>query len=529
MRQRVQGADRERGPADRRGRRPDHRSASASWRASASGVGRRPAGGRGDQPDRRGRLLRAHLRALRPAARARLPRQRAPAQRHQRPHPHRRRACARRRRPSACACTSRPTTTGRPDDGPPTARTAAAPVRASPRRAGGRLHDHGPRRGRARLRRRRAAATSTRWRRCGTATSATPGPRSSTPSPAQLGELETHHCFERFSNPRAEELAERLRGPRPGARQPGVPHQRRVGGGRHGAQAQPAGPRPARRARAHRRGQPRAELPRRQRRRDGAHRPAAQPGRASARASPTSCTSTRTTSTACARCSSRHPGRVAAVFAEPVIGAGGVWPPAPGYLEGLRALCDEHGAHLVLDEVITGFGRLGSWFGGQHYGVPRRPDDLRQGRHQRLRPARRGAARAVGARAAVGRPGVRPAPRLHLLRARDRLRRRARLPRRHGAGGPARPRDGDRRAARRRPARAARRRPGRRRARRRRRLGASACPRAPTRSPSATGSSTSASSCGPIAPATLAICPPLVITDEELDEVVDALRTALTG
>jgi len=65
----------------------------------------------------------------------------------------------------------------------------------------------------------------------------------------------------------------------------------------------------------------------------------------------------------------RSPGRVAAVFAEPVIGAGGVWPPAPGYLQGLRALCDEHGAHLVLDEVICGFGRLGTWFGGQHFGV----------------------------------------------------------------------------------------------------------------------------------------------------------------
>jgi adenosylmethionine-8-amino-7-oxononanoate aminotransferase len=65
----------------------------------------------------------------------------------------------------------------------------------------------------------------------------------------------------------------------------------------------------------------------------------------------------------------QHPGRIAAVFAEPVIGAGGLWPPAPGYLEALRTLCDEHGAHLVLDEVITGFGRLGSWFGGQHFGV----------------------------------------------------------------------------------------------------------------------------------------------------------------
>ena len=65
----------------------------------------------------------------------------------------------------------------------------------------------------------------------------------------------------------------------------------------------------------------------------------------------------------------RHPGRVAAVFAEPVIGAGGVWPPVPGYLQGLRALCDEHGAHLVLDEVICGFGRLGTMFAGSHFGV----------------------------------------------------------------------------------------------------------------------------------------------------------------
>jgi putrescine aminotransferase len=64
-----------------------------------------------------------------------------------------------------------------------------------------------------------------------------------------------------------------------------------------------------------------------------------------------------------------NPGRVAAVFAEPVIGAAGVWPPAPGYLAGLRALCDEFGAHLVLDEVISGFGRLGSMFGGEHFGV----------------------------------------------------------------------------------------------------------------------------------------------------------------
>ncbi len=56
------------------------------------------------------------------------------------------------------------------------------------------------------------------------------------------------------------------------------------------------------------------------------------------------------------------PERVAAVFAEPVMGAGGVYPPAPGYLEGVQALCEEHGVLFVVDEVICAFGRLGHWF-----------------------------------------------------------------------------------------------------------------------------------------------------------------------
>jgi adenosylmethionine-8-amino-7-oxononanoate aminotransferase len=63
------------------------------------------------------------------------------------------------------------------------------------------------------------------------------------------------------------------------------------------------------------------------------------------------------------------PERVAAIVAEPVIGAGGVFPPTDGYLQGLRDVCDESGALLIFDEVITGFGRLGSWFASHHYGV----------------------------------------------------------------------------------------------------------------------------------------------------------------
>jgi putrescine---pyruvate transaminase len=63
------------------------------------------------------------------------------------------------------------------------------------------------------------------------------------------------------------------------------------------------------------------------------------------------------------------PERIAAFFAEPVIGAGGVLPPPAGYLEGVAALCEEHGILFVVDAVICGFGRLGSWFGIERWGV----------------------------------------------------------------------------------------------------------------------------------------------------------------
>ncbi|MDH3706813.1 MAG: aminotransferase class III-fold pyridoxal phosphate-dependent enzyme [Acidimicrobiia bacterium] len=61
--------------------------------------------------------------------------------------------------------------------------------------------------------------------------------------------------------------------------------------------------------------------------------------------------------------------QIAAVITEPLQGAGGVHPPADGYLERLRELCDTHGALLVFDEVICGFGRTGQWFASQTYDV----------------------------------------------------------------------------------------------------------------------------------------------------------------
>jgi acetylornithine/succinyldiaminopimelate/putrescine aminotransferase len=54
---------------------------------------------------------------------------------------------------------------------------------------------------------------------------------------------------------------------------------------------------------------------------------------------------------------------------EPIQGEGGINLPAPGYLQGLRKLCDDRGALLILDEVQTGLGRTGEWFAYQHYGI----------------------------------------------------------------------------------------------------------------------------------------------------------------
>jgi predicted acetylornithine/succinylornithine family transaminase len=61
--------------------------------------------------------------------------------------------------------------------------------------------------------------------------------------------------------------------------------------------------------------------------------------------------------------------RVAAVMLEPVQGEGGVHPAPAEYLHAVRALCDEREALLIMDEVQTGLGRTGAWFGFQHAGV----------------------------------------------------------------------------------------------------------------------------------------------------------------
>src|SRR6476660_7702001 len=60
---------------------------------------------------------------------------------------------------------------------------------------------------------------------------------------------------------------------------------------------------------------------------------------------------------------------IAAVIVEPMSGSTGVLPPPKGYLERLRAICDKHGILLIFDEVISGFGRLGTPFAADRFGV----------------------------------------------------------------------------------------------------------------------------------------------------------------
>ena len=66
------------------------------------------------------------------------------------------------------------------------------------------------------------------------------------------------------------------------------------------------------------------------------------------------------------------PETVCLVHMEPVQNAGGAFTPPAGYWQGVRALCDEYDILLSADEVITGFGRLGHWFGSERYDI--RPD-----------------------------------------------------------------------------------------------------------------------------------------------------------
>ena len=109
------------------------------------------------------------------------------------------------------------------------------------------------------------------------------------------------------------------------------------------------------------------------------------------------------------------PETVCLVHMEPVQNAGGCFTPPAGYWQGVRAICDEYDILLSADEAMTGFGRLGHWFGSERYDI--RPD---------LITCAKGLSSSYGPIGAGDRPGRGDGavPRGHLdLFARDHLRR----------------------------------------------------------------------------------------------------------
>ena len=125
-------------------------------------------------------------------------------------------------------------------------------------------------------------------------------------------------------------------------------------------------------------------------------------------------------------CQLHDPSTIAAVIVEPVQGSAGVIMPPRGYLERLRAICDKHGILLIFDEVITGFGRLGTPFAVDWFGVQPDMVTLAKGITNGVIPMG-----AVMVKSAIhdafmqGPPQAdRTFPRLHLFRQSDGLRRR---------------------------------------------------------------------------------------------------------
>src|SRR5262249_45901171 len=96
---------------------------------------------------------------------------------------------------------------------------------------------------------------------------------------------------------------------------------------------------------------------------------------------------------------------VAAVLIEPVQGEGGVYPATADYVQGVRRVCDERGLLLIVDEIQTGLGRTGRWFGYEHFGIEPDVVTLAKALGNGVPIGACWARRAVAAAFAPGRPG----------------------------------------------------------------------------------------------------------------------------
>ena len=203
----------------------------------------------------------------------------------------------------------------------------------------------------------------------------------------QVGELDFAGTFQ-MGHPKAFELRLAAGQHRAAGLRPRVLHQLRLGVGRDRAQDRARlSPRQGQR-RAGPPDRPRARLSRRQFRRHLGRRHRHQPQdvrHAARRRRPPAATRTTSPRNAFSRGEPEHGAEladdlerlvalhdastIAAVIVEPVAGSTGVLIPPKGYLKRLRAICAKHGILLIFDEVITGFGRLGTPFGADYFGV----------------------------------------------------------------------------------------------------------------------------------------------------------------
>ena len=254
------------------------------------------------------------------------------------------------------------------------------------------------------------------------------------------------------------------------------------------------------------------------------------PRRTSARAPPTRSRSASSRS---------GPENVAAFVGEPVQGAGGVIIPPADYWPRVEAICRKYGILLVCDEVICGFGRLGRWFGFQHFGVTPDLVSMAKGLSSGYLPISAvGVADHIVETIARGRRRLRP--RLHLFGPSHLRRRGAEEHRDHRARGPGRAHRRRHRALSGRGAGT----PGRAPAGRRDAL-ARADRRGGDRRPRRAPTSASAAAPGKAGPIVRDLCienglmvravrdtivmsPPLVITHAEIDRLVGTIERSLT-
>ena len=280
-----------------------------------------------------------------------------------------------------------------------------------------------------------AVPTSTRSPASGTAMSGTAGSSSATLPPLRCTRSRAYQTYEVFSNAPAEALAERDRRARADRGREGVLHpRRRLGCDRHGGEAEP-------RLLARGRAAGKQVIIGRSHAYHGVNAYGTSLGGIPVNTDPFGPLVTLVEHVpwddpaALAKMIDQvGPDRVGAFICEPVVGAGGVYFPPEGYLAEVQQICRDADVLFIADEVITGFGRTGAWFGSERYGIEPDMMTVAKGLTSGYLPLGAVVASPQGRRAVLAARVRRDLPaRLHLLRPPGRLRGRPGQPGHHRA------------------------------------------------------------------------------------------------